>query len=89
MPDIGAFKDVPIIEVPVAPGDVIRAEDSVTALASEKATMEVPSPQAGEVREVEAKVGDKVFEGSPILTLEVGEEARPGRGEARTAPERA
>ncbi|MGH8727244.1 MAG: dihydrolipoyllysine-residue acetyltransferase [Burkholderiales bacterium] len=74
VPDIGDFKDVPIIEVLVAPGDVIKAEDSLIALESEKATMEVPSPQAGTVRELKAKVGDKVSEGSPILTLEVGEE---------------
>jgi pyruvate dehydrogenase E2 component (dihydrolipoamide acetyltransferase) len=84
VPDIGDFKDVPIIEVLVAPGDVIKAEDSLIALESEKATMEVPSPQAGIVRELKAKVGDKVSEGSPILTLEVSEEPKPA--EARSEP---
>ncbi|MGH8718040.1 MAG: dihydrolipoyllysine-residue acetyltransferase [Burkholderiales bacterium] len=88
VPDIGDFKDVPIIEVLVAPGDVIKAEDSLIALESEKATMEVPSPQAGVVRELKAKVGDKVSEGSPILTLEVGEEAKPeDAAPARKEPE--
>lgn len=51
MPEVGACKDVPIIEVLVAPGDVSKAEDSLIALESEKAAMEVPSPQAGVVRE--------------------------------------
>ncbi len=73
VPDLGDFKDVPIIEVLVAPGDVIKAEDGLIALESDKATMEVPSPEAGVVRELKAKVGDKVSEGSPILTLEVVE----------------
>jgi pyruvate dehydrogenase E2 component (dihydrolipoamide acetyltransferase) len=75
VPDIGDFKDVPIIEVLVAPGDVIKAEDSLIALESEKASMEVPSPQAGVVRELKAIVGDKVSEGSAILTMEVREAA--------------
>lgn len=81
VPDIGDFKDVPIIEVLVSPGDVIKAEDSLIALESDKATMEVPSPEGGVVKELKAKVGDKVSEGSPILTLEVVD-AKTARAEA-------
>jgi pyruvate dehydrogenase E2 component (dihydrolipoamide acetyltransferase) len=73
VPDIGDFKDVPIIDVLVAPGDAVKAEDSLITLESEKATMDVPSPDTGVVREMLAKVGDKVSEGSPILKLEIGE----------------
>src|ERR1043166_9548655 len=68
VPDIGDFKDVPVIEVFVKPGDTVKAEDSLVTLESDKATMDVPSPAAGTVKEV--KVGDKVSEGSVILTLE-------------------
>ena len=70
VPDIGDFKDVPVIEVFVKPGDVVKAEDSLVTLESDKATMDVPAPAAGTVKELKVKVGDKVSEGSPILTLE-------------------
>jgi pyruvate dehydrogenase E2 component (dihydrolipoamide acetyltransferase) len=80
VPDIGDFKDVPIIEVFVKPGDAVNAEDSLVTLESDKATMDVPSPAAGTVKELRAKIGDKVSEGSVILTLEAG-----GAG-AKTAP---
>src|SRR5437773_1815120 len=72
VPDIGDFKDVPVIEVFVKPGDVVKAEDSLITLESDKATMDVPSPAAGTVKEVKVKVGDKVSEGSLILTLSTG-----------------
>jgi dihydrolipoamide dehydrogenase len=70
VPDIGDFKDVPVIEVLVKPGDSIKKEDSLIALESEKATMEVPAPEAGIVKELRVKLGDKVSEGAVILVLE-------------------
>jgi dihydrolipoamide dehydrogenase len=70
VPDIGDFQDVPIIEVFVKPGDGVKAEDSLITLESDKATMDVPSPAAGTVKDVKVKVGDKVSEGSVILTLD-------------------
>jgi dihydrolipoamide dehydrogenase len=77
VPDIGDFKDVDVIEVLVRPGDRVAADDSLVTLESDKATMEVPSPGGGVVREVSVKVGGKVSRGSPLCTLEVGTEARP------------
>ena len=70
IPDIGDFHDVPVLEVLVRPGDVVSAEDPLVALESEKATMEIPSPHAGVVRAIAVRAGDKVSEGSAILTLE-------------------
>src|SRR6266404_3857778 len=72
VPDIGDFKDVPIIEVMVKAGDRVQAEDSLISLESDKATMEVPAPAAGMVKDLKVKVGDKVSEGSVILLLESG-----------------
>src|SRR5436305_9503052 len=69
VPDIGDFKDVPVIEVFVKPGDTVKAEDPLVALESDKATMEVPSPLGGTVQAINVKVGDKVSEGSVVLTL--------------------
>ena len=70
VPDIGDFKDVPVIEVLVKPGDKIKPEDSLVTLESDKATMEVPSPLDGVVKEIKVKAGDKVSEGSLLLTVE-------------------
>src|SRR5215208_2228327 len=70
VPDIGDFEDVPVIEILVEPGQAVQAEDPLITLESEKATMDVPAPQAGTVGEVLVEVGDKVSEGTPILTLE-------------------
>ncbi|MDP9138642.1 MAG: dihydrolipoyl dehydrogenase, partial [Pseudomonadota bacterium] len=79
VPDIGDFKDVPVIEVHVAPGAEVRAEDPLITLESDKATMEVPAPAAGTVEQVHIKVGDKVSEGSLILSLaSAGASAAPG-----------
>ena len=64
VPDIGDFKDVPVIEVMVKPGDRVKPEDSLVSLESDKATMDVPAPVGGVVKEVKVKVGDKVSEGS-------------------------
>ena len=70
VPDIGDFKDVPVIEVLVKAGDVIKPEDALVTLESDKATMDVPSPVGGTVKEIKVKVGDSVGEGSLLLTLE-------------------
>src|SRR5207244_10922865 len=70
VPDIGDFRDVPIIEVLVKPGDTIKAEAPLVTLESDKASMEVPSPVDGVVREIKVKVGDKVSEGRLLLTAE-------------------
>src|SRR4051812_38547878 len=72
VPDIGDFKDIPIIEIMVKVGDSVKAEDPLISLESDKATMEVPAPSAGTVKELKVKVGDKVSEGSLILLLDGG-----------------
>ncbi len=69
LPDIGDFHDIPVIEVLAAPGDHVEAEQSVLTLESDKATMEIPVPQAGVVQEIAVKVGDKLNRGDLLLTL--------------------
>jgi pyruvate dehydrogenase E2 component (dihydrolipoamide acetyltransferase) len=77
IPDIGDFDNVDVIEVMVKPGDHVNVEQSLITIESEKATMEVPSPQAGIVKEVKVHLGDKVSEGASIVVLEVdGAEAK-------------
>ena len=71
LPDIGDFDQIDIIEVLVKPGDSIEAEESIITLESDKATMEIPSPQAGTVKDVLVKAGDKISQGGPILQLEL------------------
>src|SRR3990172_1511665 len=75
VPDIGDFKDVDVIEILVKPGDAVQSEQSLITLESDKATIEIPSPSAGVVRELRIKLGDKVSEGTPILMLEASEAA--------------
>ncbi len=70
VPDIGDFKEVEVIEVLVKPGDQVAKEQSLITLESDKATMEIPSPETGVVGELRVKVGDKVSKGSPILLLQ-------------------
>src|SRR4051812_46148795 len=70
VPDIGDYKNIPVIEVLVKPGDSIGKEDPLVTLESDKATMDVPSPSSGVVRDLKIKVGDKVSEGSVLLTLD-------------------
>jgi dihydrolipoamide dehydrogenase len=70
VPDIGDFKNIPVIEVLVKAGDTVGKEDSLLTLESDKATMEVPSPVAGVIKELKVKPGDKVSQGTLILTLE-------------------
>ena len=72
VPDLGDFADVPVIEIHVGPGDVVSDEDPLITLESDKATMDIPSPAAGTVRELRVKVGDLVSRGSPILLLDTG-----------------
>ena len=73
VPDIGDFKDVPVIEIFVKVGDAVKAEDPLVSLESDKATMDVPAPLSGVVKELRVKVGDKVSEGSIILALATGD----------------
>ena len=75
VPDIGDFKNIPVIEILVKPGDSVKAEDSLITLESDKATMEVPAPFAGVVKELKIKPGDKVSQGVVILSIEVSEGA--------------
>ena len=84
VPDIGDFKDVPIIEVSVKPGDTVKAEQPLITLESDKASMEVPSPFGGTVAELRVKKGDRVSEGAVILTLitEGADRAAPAKAAA-------
>jgi pyruvate dehydrogenase E2 component (dihydrolipoamide acetyltransferase) len=70
VPDIGDFKDVPVIELLVKVGDTVKAEDSLVTLESDKATMDVPSPVSGVVTELKLKIGDKVAEGSLVALID-------------------
>jgi pyruvate dehydrogenase E2 component (dihydrolipoamide acetyltransferase) len=74
VPDIGDFKDVPIIDIHVKVGDPVNAEDPLITLESDKASMDVPAPSAGTIRQVLVKVGDRVSEGTPIVLLAGNEE---------------
>jgi dihydrolipoamide dehydrogenase len=85
VPDIGDFKDVPVIEILVKAGDAVKAEDPLVSLESDKATMDVPAPAAGTVKELKVKLGDKVSEGSVILLLEA-EGAPAAAPEAKPQP---
>src|SRR5262249_50469748 len=87
VPDIGDFKDVAVIEVLVKPGDAVTKEQSLITLESDKATMEIPSPSAGVVREIKIKMGDKVSKGSPILELESKDEAAKPQPRPEPRPE--
>ena len=69
VPDIGRFKNVEVIEVLVKVGDSVQVEDSLITIESDKATMEIPSSAAGVIKELKIKVGDRVSEGSVMLTL--------------------
>jgi pyruvate dehydrogenase E2 component (dihydrolipoamide acetyltransferase) len=73
VPDIGDFSDVPVIEVFVKPGDIVRADDPLVTLESDKATMDVPSPVGGVVEGVRVSVGERVSEGTPLLSLKTAQ----------------
>jgi pyruvate dehydrogenase E2 component (dihydrolipoamide acetyltransferase) len=85
VPDIGGHNDVPVIEVLVKPGDTVAKDQGLVTLESDKATMEVPAPFAGTVREVKVKLGDTLSEGSVVALIEpAGEAAEPPRAEPET-----
>ena len=85
VPDIGDFKDVPVIEVLVKPGDVVTVDQSLVTLESDKAAMDVPSSVAGKVAEIVLKVGDKVSMGALVARVESAE----GETKAEAAPAKA
>ncbi len=85
VPDIGDFKDVEIIEVHVEAGDELKPEDPMITLESDKASMEVPAPQAGTVKELKVKAGGRVSEGDVILLLETEAAAK---AEEKPKPEK-
>jgi pyruvate dehydrogenase E2 component (dihydrolipoamide acetyltransferase) len=90
VPDIGDFKNIPVIEVLVRPGDPVKKETPLVTLESDKATMEVPAPAAGVVKELKVKVGDKVSEGTLVLTLDAagdGAAPKPAAQKPAAAPQ--
>jgi dihydrolipoamide dehydrogenase len=89
VPDIGDFKDIPVIELLVKPGDTVQKEDSLVTLESDKATMDVPSTHAGTVKELRVKLGDKVSQGTVIAVLDAAEAvtaAKPAAPAQAAAP---
>jgi len=86
VPDIGDFKDVEVIEILVKPGDSVSKEASLITVESDKATMEIPAPAAGVVKELKVKLGDKVAEGSMILLLDASGGEAPAPQPAKAAP---
>ena len=78
VPDIGDFEEVPIIEILVSPGDQVALDDPLITLESDKATMDVPAPFAGVVRELQVQVGDRVSQGTPLLTIEPASDGGSG-----------
>ncbi|MCK9490009.1 MAG: dihydrolipoyl dehydrogenase [Xanthomonadales bacterium] len=99
VPDIGDFQDVPVIEVLVQPGDVVTKDQGLLTLESDKATLEVPAPAAGTIREIKVKVGDSLSEGDVVAVLDAGDEAgdeaggksqaNAGNGGGKAAPAKA
>ncbi len=87
VPDIGDFEDVPVIEILVSPGDVVGVDDPLLTLESDKATMDVPSPFAGEVRSLQVKVGDRVSQGAVLLTISADGQGAVGSKAAVIASE--
>ena len=100
VPDIGDFTDVPVIEIHVSPGDEVALEDPLVTLESDKATMDVPAPEAGTVAQLRVQIGDRVSEGSVLLTLEsdgagptatdagpTATDAAPSAGDATPSPD--
>src|SRR5215831_5518855 len=94
VPDIGDFKNIPVIEIFVKPGDAVAKDAPLVTLESDKAAVEVPSPQPGTIKELKVKIGDRVSKGSIILVLEVAEGAAavappPAARPETAAPDRA
>ncbi len=86
VPDIGDFHDIPVIEVLVKPGDTIQAETPLLTLESDKATMDIPSPAGGVVKEIRVKVGDNVSQGTVVLLLESSAAVAPVSNPSPTSP---
>ena len=86
VPDIGNYKDVPVIEILVQVNDVVKKDQGLLTLESDKATMEVPAPFAGTVREIKVKLGDRVGEGATVVMIEVGEVAAPAAPATKATP---
>jgi dihydrolipoamide dehydrogenase len=85
LPDIGDFKDVPIIEIHIKPGQTVAKEDVIMTLESDKATLDVPSPEAGVIGEIKVKVGDKISQGALLATIEGEAPAAPAPAPTKTA----
>lgn len=85
VPDIGNYDGVPVIELLVAVGDTVAADQGLVTLESDKATMEVPAPFAGVVRELKVKIGDELAEGSVVALIEPSEAAGGGAADPRRA----
>lgn len=86
VPDIGDYSDVPVIEVLVSVGDTVKKDQGLVTLESDKATLEVPSPYAGVVKELKVKLGDGLSEGSVVAVIEVGEASASGDKPSQPAP---
>src|SRR5258707_7963580 len=86
LPDIGDFKDVPIIEILVAPGQSVRKDETILTLESDKASMDVPAPEDGVIGEIRVKVGDKVTQGDVLATYSGGGEAKQVAASKAAAP---
>lgn len=89
LPDIGDFDAVEVIEIAVKVGDAVATEDTLLTLESDKATMDIPSPHAGEVKQINVNIGDKISQGTPIASLLIGKESTVGQEQSptQTAPE--
>ena len=83
VPDIGDFKDVEVIEILVKPGDQINKNDPIVTIESDKSSVEIPSPSAGQIKDLEVKIGDKVSEGSLLATIENGQAASSPKQEIK------
>jgi pyruvate dehydrogenase E2 component (dihydrolipoamide acetyltransferase) len=86
VPDIGGYDGVPVIEVLVAVGDTVQVDQGLVTLESDKATMEVPAPFAGVVRELKVKLGDEIAEGSVVALIEPSADAAAGPAAAAAEP---
>ena len=86
VPDIGNFDSVDVIELLVKAGDTIEIDDSLITVESDKASMDIPASQAGTIKEIKVKVGDKIAKGSLILLLEASQQATPVQGNSSGKP---
>src|SRR6476659_10307113 len=89
VPDLGDFKNIPVIEIHVKAGDVVAKDAPLVTLGSDKATVEVPSPEPGTIKELKVKIGDRVSKGSIILVLDAAEgaaEPAPTKPEPKAEP---